>query len=415
MRLQVGMSRWRTMSKYKLQINLFIFISLIDSIVGTGFAIGILFFVQEKELKVFSNGLVSNIGSFATILVILFIGAFIDRKSKKYLLVITNFLMATLAWVPGYFFQTSFFLTIIIIIDLFVTLFSLMGSISSESYIKILVRDYDINKVVGIISIVTMVGTIIGLFLMEYGLDYLKPKIFFIVISLVYFIMGILAIFLKKDNAIVNSEEKGNYKDIVKIVKLYKSSKFHVNNFVMTTAFGAYQSVSIGLVIFYWSKIDKQFNHSNILLMGLGIGIVLGIVLMNIIKDYSMVIFWISGLISIISTLSIPFCKSPWPLSISLGVTLGSIVVITSMLKSIRIKKTQVNMQARVTSMIKLGISILSLIVVIFIGFIGDLLQFIYLPVYFTAIISLIVMLFCSSSQKVAEYEKAYSYVENEI
>lgn len=376
---------------FKKNSVLLILISFIDSVVSSAFLIGVLYFLQESNKELLANSLVANLGSIASILVTLFIGALVDRKSKKNMLIFTNITMALVAWIPGLFFHNSYFFVVLLVVNLIVVILNLMRSLSSDSYLKGGIDEQDLKKTISFIQLVAMLGLVLGIFLMSYTVDHLSAKIFFASASIFYLINVIFILFLSKDKITdKEGDQQKDWKEIKVGFQYIKNTDSVKVNVMLANTLTVSQGFIASLIIYYWSRIDPQFEHSSMLVSCLGIGLVTGMVIVNVLKEERKSIVLAFCSLGSLGMLLLFLCKNPLSLAVVLGVIFGSNQVAGVTLKTQRIKVTPIEIQGRIGSVNNMFTAILTLTMAVVISYIGQVIHFNYLPISVLAILNII-------------------------
>lgn len=371
--------------------NILLLINFTDGLVSSTYALAILYFMQLNSNSIFKNSVIANLGSIALICVTLLLGAFIDRKSSKFILITANLIMFIIAWIPGQFVSSAYFFLIVLIVDLVVTLLNLMISITSEAFIKLIISEENMSRYVSVSSGLVMLGTISGIVFLYFGFDNIRPQFIFLLMASVFLLNVLLSLLLPNKKVVKHEGEKiSTWEELKEGIRYMKSSTYQKNNLLLYTILGTIHTVSSSLIIYYWAQVDKQFIESSFLLYGLGIGIAVGVVLTNVIKKHNLTVLWIFSILISLALFSLTVAHTPLMLSAVFGSILGFLVVPLSILKTVRIKRTTSEMQARVLSMNRMFIAILSLAVVMIFGAVGEFTGFIYAPMVFLGVLNII-------------------------
>ena len=124
-------------------------------LVGIGGAL----IIREYSDNIVVNGLISSISSLALILSVLFIGSRLDNVDKRCTLIWIYIFLCLFLLLPFTFLQ-KYFVPLYILIDLCITMFSLVEGLSFTGNLKSLLTDNSLEKTINYNSIAGLIGNI---------------------------------------------------------------------------------------------------------------------------------------------------------------------------------------------------------------------------------------------------------------
>ncbi|MBI0033959.1 MFS transporter [Lactobacillus sp. M0396] len=115
--------------------------------------------IREYSENIVVNGLISSISSLALILRVLFIGSRLDNVDKRRMLIWIYIFLCLFILLP-FSFPKIYFIPLYILVDLCITMFSLVEELSFTGNLKSLLTDNSLEKTINYNSIAGLIGNI---------------------------------------------------------------------------------------------------------------------------------------------------------------------------------------------------------------------------------------------------------------
>ena len=338
-------------------------------LVGIGGAL----IIREYSDNIVVNGLISSISSLALILSVLFIGSRLDNVDKRCMLIWIYIFLCLFLLLP-FTFPQKYFVPLYILVDLCITMFSLVEGLSFTGNLKSLLTDNSLEKTINCNSIAGLIGNIASIaaiaVLILSTRNYLY---FFLVASSSFFINIFLTLALHQRHFV---KDKSNFKTITHLVKVWHNiitNKGLRATIIVAMFNGALQSVFNGLMIYFWKAIDPTYSQVYWLLLAVVSGLLLGAVLIRF-DNY----FWLLCTLTLTTTiaLGIFFLKQTIAtMFISTVLIYGETLPIGNWCSKVRIKRTSKNVQSAQSSFLQLGSSLLNIFFTVGVSAIANMLQ----------------------------------------
>lgn len=338
-------------------------------LVGIGGAL----IIREYSDNIVVNGLISSISSLALILSVLFIGSKLDNVDKRRMLIWIYIFLCLFLLLP-FTFPKKYFVPLYILVDLCITMFSLVEGLSFTGNLKSLLTDNSLEKTINYNSIAGLIGNIASVAAIAVLILTTRNYLYFLLVaSSGFFINIFLALALHQRHFV---KDKNNFKTITHLVKVWHNiitSKGLHAAIIVAMFNGALQSVFNGLMIYFWKTIDPTYSHVYWLLLAVVSGLLLGAVLIRFDNHY-----WLLCTLIIITTLALGifFLKQTIAtMFISTVLIYGETLPIGNWCSKARIKRTSKNVQSAQSSFLQLGSSLLNIFFTVGVSAIANMLQ----------------------------------------
>lgn len=338
-------------------------------LVGIGGAL----IIREYSDNIVVNGLISSISSLALILSVLFIGSKLDNVDKRRMLILIYIFLCLFLLLP-FTFPQKYFVPLYILVDLCITMFSLVEGLSFTGNLKSLLTDNSLEKTINYNSIAGLIGNIASVAAIAVLILTTRNYLYFLLVaSSGFFINIFLALALHQRHFV---KDKSNFKTITHLVKVWHNiitNKGLRATIIVAMFNGALQSVFNGLMIYFWKAIDPTYSQVYWLLLAVVSGLLLGAVLIRF-DNY----FWLLCTLTLTTTiaLGIFFLKQTIAtMFISTVLIYAETLPIGNWCSKARIKRTSKNVQTAQSSFLQLGSSLLNIFFTVGISAIANVLQ----------------------------------------
>ena len=344
------------LSRNQILLPLINFLTNFSSIlVGIGGSL----IIRKYSDNILINGLISSISSLALILSVLFIGSKLDNTDKRRILIRMYVLLSLFLLLP-FTFPQKYFVPLYILVDLCITMFSLVEGLSFTGNLKsllpenVLERTINHNSVAGLISNIASVTAMAVLIFTTR--NYLS---FFLVASCGFFINIFLSIALHQSHFTKN---KNSFKTLTHLVTVWHNitaSKGLRASIIVAIFTSALQSVFNGLMIYFWKAIDPNYSHVYWLLVAVVGGLFLGAVLIRFDNT-----FWLLSTLVFITTLALVIFflnQTIVTMSVITVLIYGETLPIANWCNKTRIKRTGKEVQSSQSSFLQLGSALLNI------------------------------------------------------
>lgn len=367
---------------YKLKLSVITFGSnLFTSFIG----LYVLILIEETYKSVLFNGLFGDLSKIVLILVVLFIGPWIEKQIKKKVMLLAFIVISVFLIPEAYFIHTHYFFLTLLLLDIIMAFFIDINDLSKSTYLKLMIEEEKLQEVLGSIGAAATLGTLAG----TIGAAFLYGAVnltYVMVIGLGIFLLNsLLMATLPKDHTV--TIDKKNHLQLIKAGFNYiKASRPLLNLISIIVIYNACSAVVTSLIIFYWGSIDKGFGDTLMIFEGIGLGVGLGMVWVNVKKNYQYPLFslLILSIINGASIISLGFVKEKMMFSFMAGVFFFTLIVISPIARTMRIKMTAADYNTRVVSIINLCSAVLSVAIILIFATLSDVLKLTYFP-YFSA------------------------------
>lgn len=335
--------------------------ALVSSFASLEVEVGGMLIIKSASNSLVVNGSISSISSIGLIISTLFIGSKLDNVNKKLSLILFNGLMFISLLVP-FFNNNKFFLVLYVGADLFVSLFSLIESLSFSGIIKQLINPEDLGKVINWNSSLGMLGLIASLGAIYIVLLFTTEFRFYLLIGgVAYFINCLFATLLVTQKTPQTSDVKfSTFKHLKKVGRSIWINSGLRESIIVSIVFILVQSVFNGLMIYFWNEIDLHYNHVALLLISYAIGISLGIFLIRLEKYpwlmFSLVLFLMGIFLMMSIKMTLPL------MCLSIIAVMVVTIPIPNLASKARIKNTSVSVQSAQASFVEFGGSVLDVV-----------------------------------------------------
>ncbi|WP_294602137.1 MFS transporter [uncultured Lactobacillus sp.] len=337
--------------------------------------------IREYSDNIVVNGLISSISSLALILSVLFIGSRLDNVDKRRMLIWIYIFLCLFLLLP-FSFPKIYFIPLYILVDLCITMFSLVEGLSFTGTLKSLLTDKSLEKTINYNSIAGLIGNIASVAAIAILILTTHNYLYFLLVaSSGFFINIFLSLALHQRHFI---KDKNNFKTITHLIKVWHeiiTSKGLRAAIIVAMFNGALQSVFNGLMIYFWKVIDPKYSQVYWLLFAVVSGLFLGAVLIRFDSH-----FWLLCTLVIITTLALCLigistagilCTLVIITTLALGIFflkqtiatmfIGTVLIygetlpIGNWCSKVRIKRTSKNVQSAQSSFLQLGSALLNI------------------------------------------------------
>ncbi len=332
-----------------------------NSFASVEVSIGGLLLIRSMSASLLVNGSVSSISSIGLIICTLFIGAKLDNVNKKKSLTLFNALMFVSLLVP-FFSNSKLFVILFICSDVFVSLFSLIETLSFSGSIKQLVTEKALEKVVNWNSAFGMIGIIVSICVLS-GVTLMTRsfKSYLPIGSGAYFLNCLLSIGLVQRSEELAEPVHFNTLDHLKRVALsIKQSEGLRKSIVVSIVFTLVQTVFNSLLIYYWNEIDPSYSKIGFLIVAYGVGISLGIYLIRFERNQHFMFLLVFALTMILIIMDLE--PSVYIMSGCIVAVMAVTIPMTNLARKIRIKHTGMDVQSAQESFVEFGSSTLEVL-----------------------------------------------------
>ncbi len=344
------------LSRNQILLPLINFLTNFSSIlVGIGGSL----IIREYSDNIVINGLISSISSSALIVSVLFIGSKLDNTDKRRILIQMYILLSLFLLLP-FTFPQKYFVPLYILVDLCITMFSLIEGLSFTGNLKSLLPENVLEPTINHNSVAGLIGNIASVAAMAVLIfttrNYLS---FLLVASCGFFINIFLSIALHQRHFTKNQNSFKILTHLVTVWHKIAASKGLRASIIVAIFTSALQSVFNGLLIYFWKAIDPNYSQVYWLLVAVVSGLFLGAVLIRFDNT-----FWLLSTLVFITTLALGIFflnQTIVTMSIITVLIYGETLPIANWCNKTRIKRTGKEVQSSQTSFLQLGSSLLNI------------------------------------------------------
>lgn len=344
------------LSRNQILLPLINFLTNFSSIlVGIGGSL----IIREYSDNILINGLISSISSLALILSVLFIGSKLDNTDKRRILIRMYVLLSLFLLLP-FTFPQKYFVPLYILVDLCITMFSLVEGLSFTGNLKSLLPENVLERTINHNSVTGLIGNIASVTAMAVLIfttrNYLS---FLLVASCGFFINIFLSIALRQSHFTKNQNSFKTLNHLVTVWHNITASKGLRASIIIAIFTSALQSVFNGLLIYFWKAIDPNYSQVYWLLVAVVSGLFLGAILIRFDNT-----FWLLSTLVFITTLALGvFFLNQTIVTMSIITVLiyGETLPIANWCNKTRIKRTGKEVQSSQTSFLQLGSALLNI------------------------------------------------------
>ena len=344
------------LSRNQILLPLINFLTNFSSIlVGIGGSL----IIRKYSDNILINGLISSISSLALILSVLFIGSKLDNTDKRRILIRMYILLSLFLLLP-FTFPQKYFVPLYILVDLCITMFSLVEGLSFTGNLKSLLPKNVLERTINHNSVAGLIGNIASVAAMAVLIfttrNYLS---FLLVASCGFFINIFLSIALHQSHFTKNQNSFKTLNHLVTVWHNITASKGLRASIIIAIFTSALQSVFNGLLIYFWKAIDPNYSQVYWLLVAVVSGLFLGAILIRFDNT-----FWLLSTLVFITTLALGvFFLNQTIVTMSIITVLiyGETLPIANWCNKTRIKRTGKEVQSSQTSFLQLGSSLLNI------------------------------------------------------
>ncbi|MCH4163667.1 MAG: MFS transporter [Lentilactobacillus diolivorans] len=368
--------------------------AMISSFASIEVYVGGMLIIKSASDSLVVNSSIASISSIGLIASTLFIGSKLDSVDKRRSLILFNALMFISLLIP-FFSDNQLFLILYVCSDVFVSLFSLIESLSFSGIIKQLVEPQDLSKVINWNSSLGMVGVIASLGAVFIVVSLTKEfRCYLLIGGIAYFVNCILAILLvqkaSSDNAELRFSTIDHLKKVAKSIWINPGLR---ESIAISIVFSLVETVFDDLLIYFWNKIDPHYDKIALLLVSYAVGISIGVVLIRF-ERYSWLmlslVLFLTGTF-LIMTIQISLLL----MCLSIVAVMVSTIPLSNLASKARIKNTNVSVQSAQASFVEFGDSVLDVGFSTVLAGIAQALGNTTLILTFLGIFALVTMLIC--------------------
>ena len=344
------------LSRNQILLPLINFLTNFSSIlVGIGGSL----IIREYSDNIVINGLISSISSLALILSVLFIGSKLDNTDKRRVLIQMYILLSLFLLLP-FTFPQKYFVPLYILVDLCITMFSLVEGLSFTGNLKSLLTDNALEPTINLNSIAGLIGNIASVAAMAVLIFTTRNYLSFLLVASCGFCINIfLSIALRQSHFTKNQNSFKTLTHLVTVWHNITASKGLRASIIVAIFTSALQAVFNGLMIYFWKAIDPNYSHVYWLLVAVVSGLFLGAILIRFDNT-----FWLLSTLVFITTLALGIFflnQTIVTMSVITVLIYGETLPIANWCNKTRIKRTGKEVQSSQTSFLQLGSSLLNI------------------------------------------------------
>lgn len=344
------------LSRNQILLPLINFLTNFSSIlVGIGGSL----IIREYSDNIVINGLISSISSSALILSVLFIGSKLDNTDKRCILIRMYVLLSLFLLLP-FTFPQKYFVPLYILVDLCITMFSLVEGLSFTGNLKSLLPENVLERTINHNSVAGLIGNIASVAAMAVLIFTTRNYLYFLLVaSCGFFINIFLSIALHQNHFTKNQNSFKTLNHLVTVWHNITASKGLRASIIIAIFTSALQSVFNGLLIYFWKAIDPNYSQVYWLLVAVVSGLFLGAILIRFDNT-----FWLLSTLVFITTLALGvFFLNQTIVTMSIITVLiyGETLPIANWCNKTRIKRTGKEVQSTQSSFLQLGSSLLNI------------------------------------------------------
>ena len=344
------------LSRNQILLPLINFLTNFSSIlVGIGGSL----IIREYSDNIVINGLISSISSLALILSVLFIGSKLDNTDKRRMLIWMYILLSLFLLLP-FTFPQKYFVPLYILVDLCITMFSLVEGLSFTGNLKSLLTDNALERTINHNSVAGLLGNIASVAAMAVLIfttrNYLS---FLLVASGGFFINIFLSIALRQSHFTKNQNSFKTLTHLMTVWHNITASKGLRASIIVAIFTSALQAVFNGLMIYFWKAIDPNYSHVYWLLVAVISGLFLGAILIRFDNT-----FWLLSTLVFITTLALGIFflnQTIVTMTVITVLIYGETLPIANWCNKTRIKRTGKEVQSSQSSFLQLGSALLNI------------------------------------------------------
>ena len=344
------------LSRNQILLPLINFLTNFSSIlVGIGGSL----IIREYSDNIVINGLISSISSLALIVSVLFIGSKLDNTDKRRILIRMYILLSLFLLLP-FTFPRKYFVPLYILVDLCITMFSLVEGLSFTGNLKSLLTDNALGSTINHNSVAGLLGNIASVAAMAALIFTTRNYLYFLLVaSGGFFINVFLSIALHQRHFTKNQNSFKTLTHLMTVWHKIAASKGLRASIIIAIFTSALQAVFNGLLIYFWKAIDPNYSQVYWLLVAVVSGLFLGAILIHFDNT-----FWLLSTLVFITTLALGifFLKQTIvTMNVITVLIYGETLPIANWCNKTRIKRTGKEVQSAQTSFLQLGSSLLNI------------------------------------------------------
>ena len=262
--------------------------------------------IREYSDNIVINGLISSISSLALIVSVLFIGSKLDNTDKRRMLIWMYILLSLFLLLP-FTFPQKYFVPLYIMVDLCITMFSLVEGLSFTGNLKSLLTDNALERTINHNSIAGLIGNIASVAAMAVLIFTTRNYLSFLLVASGGFFINIFL-----SNALHQrhfTKNQNSFKTLTHLVTVWHkiaANKGLRASVIIAIFTSALQAVFNGLMIYFWKAIDPNYSHVYWLLVAVISGLFLGAILIRFDNT-----FWLLSALVFITTLALGIFFKP--------------------------------------------------------------------------------------------------------